>query len=105
MEECYGDGSQTRSFCYVDDLIDGLYRLVEHGEAREVGAVNLGNPVELTVSDLVRRVLSLTGSASAVVHHPLPVDDPRRRRRTSPAPPSSWAGRRGCRWSRACAPR
>ncbi|MET7242198.1 UDP-glucuronic acid decarboxylase family protein [Methylobacterium sp. EM32] len=77
----YGDGSQTRSFCYVDDLIDGLHRLMEHpAEARDIGAVNLGNPVELTVSDLVRRVLALTGSTATVVNHPLPVDDPRRRR-------------------------
>ncbi len=77
----YGDGSQTRSFCYVDDLIDGLWRLMEHeAEARDIGAVNLGNPVELTVSDLVRRVLAITDSPSAVVNHPLPVDDPRRRR-------------------------
>ena len=75
----YGDGSQTRSFCYVDDLIDGLTRLARHDGAQP-GPVNLGNPVELTVGDLVARVLAMTGSDSAVVRRPLPVDDPRRRR-------------------------
>jgi UDP-glucuronate decarboxylase len=75
----YGDGSQTRSFCYVDDLIGGLMRLCALDQPLG-GAVNLGNPAELRVSDLVRRVLALTGSASRVVHMPLPVDDPRRRR-------------------------
>ena len=75
----YGDGRQTRSFCYVDDLIDGLMRLWAVPEALP-GAVNLGNPEELEVADLVRRVLAMTGSASAVVRRPLPVDDPRRRR-------------------------
>ena len=75
----YGDGSQTRSFCYVDDLIDGLWRLMRHDGAQP-GPVNLGNPLELTVGDLVRRVVAITGSTSAVVAHPLPVDDPRRRR-------------------------
>ncbi|MEJ1160945.1 UDP-glucuronic acid decarboxylase family protein [Prosthecomicrobium sp. N25] len=75
----YGDGSQTRSFCYVSDLIDGLMRLMAH-EGQLPGAVNLGNPVELTVSDLVTRVQALTGSRSRIVHRPLPVDDPRRRR-------------------------
>jgi UDP-glucuronate decarboxylase len=75
----YGDGSQTRSFCYVDDLIDGLLRL--HAvEAPIPGAVNLGNPVELNVAELVDRVLALTGSGSGVVRCPLPADDPRRRR-------------------------
>ena len=75
----YGDGSQTRSFCYVDDLVDGLMRLMDSDSA--VGApVNLGNPNELTVSDLVDRVLALTGSKSKVTYHPLPVDDPRRRK-------------------------
>jgi UDP-glucuronate decarboxylase len=75
----YGDGSQTRSFCYVDDLVDGLVRLMA-AEGRTVGPVNLGNPVELTVGDLVERVLAMTGSGSRVVRRPLPVDDPRRRR-------------------------
>jgi UDP-glucuronate decarboxylase len=75
----HGDGSQTRSFCYVSDLVDGLMRLMDH-DGPLPGAVNLGNPNELTVSDLVRRVLALTGSNSPVVHKPLPVDDPRRRR-------------------------
>jgi len=75
----YGDGSQTRSFCYVDDLVDGLLALMRH-DGRQPGPVNLGNPNELTVADLVRRVVALTGSGGAIAHHPLPVDDPRRRR-------------------------
>jgi UDP-glucuronate decarboxylase len=73
----YGDGRQTRSFCYVSDMVDGLIRLMES----DVGdPVNLGNPDEVDVRDLVERVLRLTGSASAVVHRALPVDDPRRRK-------------------------
>jgi UDP-glucuronate decarboxylase len=75
----YGDGSQTRSFCYVSDLIDGFLRLMAY-EGPFPGAVNLGNPVELTVGDLAERVLAMTGSSSRVVTRPLPVDDPRRRR-------------------------
>lgn len=75
----YGDGRQTRSFCYVSDLIDGLMRLMDF-EGTPPGPVNLGNPAELSVGDLVERVLALTGSRSAVVARPLPVDDPRRRR-------------------------
>ncbi|WP_046862199.1 UDP-glucuronic acid decarboxylase family protein [Microvirga massiliensis] len=75
----YGDGSQTRSFCYISDLVEGFLRLMEHEDTLP-GPVNLGNPNELTVSDLVRRVLALTGSQSSVVHRPLPIDDPRRRR-------------------------
>ncbi|HEV2866546.1 MAG TPA: NAD-dependent epimerase/dehydratase family protein [Allosphingosinicella sp.] len=75
----YGDGSQTRSFCYVSDLVDGLMRLMESEEA--VGfPVNLGNPVELSVGDLVQRVVALTGSTAPVVNLPLPEDDPRRRK-------------------------
>ncbi|MFN3943704.1 MAG: UDP-glucuronic acid decarboxylase family protein [Allosphingosinicella sp.] len=74
----YGDGSQTRSFCYVSDLVDGLMRLMDSDA--DDGPVNLGNPVELTVSDLVERVLALTGSGSRTVYLPLPEDDPRRRR-------------------------
>ncbi|RDI59320.1 UDP-glucuronic acid decarboxylase family protein [Microvirga subterranea] len=75
----YGDGSQTRSFCYVSDLVDGFLRLMAY-EGKLPGAVNLGNPVELTVGDLANRVLAMTGSSSRVVRHPLPTDDPRRRR-------------------------
>lgn len=75
----YGDGSQTRSFCYVDDLVEGLMRLIRH-HGPQPGPVNLGNPIELTVSDLVARVLAITGIEAEVVHEPLPVDDPRRRR-------------------------
>src|SRR4051812_1063340 len=75
----YGDVRQTRSFCYAPDLIDGLMRLMAF-EGTLPGPVNLGNPVELTVGDLVERALALTGSQSVVVTRPLPVDDPRRRR-------------------------
>ena len=75
----YGDGSQTRSFCYASDLIEGFMRLMAH-EGPLPGAVNLGNPNELTVGDLVKRVVGMTGSRSSIVNRPLPVDDPRRRR-------------------------
>ncbi len=74
----YGSGSQTRSFCYVDDLVDGLARLMAH-DPELPGAVNLGNPSEMTVGDLVDRVLAMTASTSHVTYHPLPTDDPRRR--------------------------
>lgn len=75
----YGDGSQTRSFCFVSDLVRGLYRLGSFPAAIS-GPVNLGNPNELCVADLVRRVIEMTGSRSRTVLRPLPVDDPRRRR-------------------------
>jgi UDP-glucuronate decarboxylase len=75
----YGDGSQTRSFCYVSDLVDGFLRLMAYQGAFP-GAVNLGNPVELTVGDLADKVLAMTGSSSRLVTRPLPIDDPRRRR-------------------------
>ena len=75
----YGDGSQTRSFCYVDDMVDGLRRLMAH-DGPMPGPVNLGNPNELTVNDLAERVIALTGSRARTVTRPLPVDDPRRRR-------------------------
>jgi len=75
----YGDGSQTRSFCFVSDLVEGLQRLMAY-EGPQPGPVNVGNPQELTVSDLVERVLRLTGSTSPISHRPLPIDDPRRRR-------------------------
>src|SRR6266446_5375067 len=70
----YGDGSQTRSFCYVDDLIEGIMGLFERGGA---DPTNIGNPHEFTVRQLAERVLALTGSKSKIVERPLPVDDPR----------------------------
>ena len=75
----YGDGSQTRSFCYVDDMIEGLTRLIDSDAAAGM-PVNLGNPNELTVKQLVDVIIALTGSRSRVTHHPLPEDDPRRRK-------------------------
>jgi nucleoside-diphosphate-sugar epimerase len=72
----YGDGSQTRSFCYVDDLIRGIMSMID---ATESGPVNLGNAEEFTVADFARLVLRVTGSDSPVDHLPLPVDDPTRR--------------------------
>ena len=75
----YGDGSQTRSFCYVDDLIDGLIRLTAT-PAEVTGPVNLGNPVEFSVLELARMVIDLTTSHSRIVHRPLPEDDPKQRR-------------------------
>ena len=75
----FGDGSQTRSFCYVDDQIEGLARLMAY-DGPQPGPVNIGNPVERTVCELVQLVLRLTGSASEVVYRPLPTDDPKRRR-------------------------
>jgi UDP-glucuronate decarboxylase len=74
----YGDGSQTRSFCYVSDLTEGLYRMME--SENFIGPVNLGNPGEFTISDLAGLVLKLTKSKSKIVHHALPSDDPVRRR-------------------------
>ncbi len=75
----YGDGTQTRSFCYVDDLIEGLVRLMNSPDAI-TGPINLGNPGEFTMRQLAEEVIYLTGSASRIVHMPLPEDDPRQRR-------------------------
>ncbi|HWU51600.1 MAG TPA: UDP-glucuronic acid decarboxylase family protein [Tahibacter sp.] len=75
----YGDGSQTRSFCYVDDLIDGLLAVME-SPAGFTGPVNLGNPDELSMRELAERVLRLSGSTSRIVLQPLPADDPKMRR-------------------------
>jgi UDP-glucuronate decarboxylase len=74
----YGDGDQTRSFCYVDDLVDGLIRLME-SEDDIVGPVNLGNPTEFTIRQLAEVVIDLTGSGSKIIHRPLPQDDPKQR--------------------------
>jgi UDP-glucuronate decarboxylase len=75
----YGDGTQTRSFCYVDDLIDGILRLMSAGDDC-CGPVNLGNPVEIQVRELAEHIIRLTGSRSPLHVRPLPVDDPPRRR-------------------------
>lgn len=75
----YGDGQQTRSFCYVDDLIDGLQRLMWL-PGSVLGPVNLGNPAEVSVTELARRIIDMTGSTSRIASEPLPIDDPRRRK-------------------------
>jgi len=74
----YGDGQQTRSFCYVDDLVDGLIRLMESPDG-VTGPINLGNPGEFTIKELAENVIDLTGSKSKMVNRPLPQDDPRQR--------------------------
>lgn len=71
----YGDGNQTRSFCYVDDLVEGLVRLMETGDD-VIGPINLGNPNELTVAGLAEAILELTNSTSKLIFRPLPQDDP-----------------------------
>ena len=74
----YGDGIQTRSFCYVGDLVEGLIRLMEIGDG-VVGPVNLGNPEEFTIRQLAEIVVDIIGSASKIVHRPLPTDDSKQR--------------------------
>jgi len=74
----YGDGTQTRSFCYVDDLIDGLIRLMG-SEDDFIGPVNLGNPCEISILELAQRIIEVTGSKSEIVYKALPEDDPRQR--------------------------
>jgi UDP-glucuronate decarboxylase len=75
----YGDGQQTRSFCYVDDLVKGLMSLMNSPEG-VTGPINLGNPGEFTIKELAEQVIELTGSKSKLTHKPLPQDDPRKRR-------------------------
>ena len=75
----YGDGSQTRSFCYVDDLIDGLIRMLDSPEGF-TGPVNMGNPEEFTIRQLAETVIRMTGSRSRIIYRPLPQDDPVQRR-------------------------
>jgi UDP-glucuronate decarboxylase len=74
----YGDGSQTRSFCYMDDLIEGMVRMMNTPDL--TGPINLGNPVEFSVSELAEKVIALTGSRSKLVYKPLPQDDPTQRK-------------------------
>ncbi len=73
----FGDGSQTRSFCYVDDLVDGIFRLLHSDEAYPV---NIGNPNEMTIKEFAERIARLVGSSSSIVYKDLPVDDPKQRR-------------------------
>jgi len=74
----YGDGSQTRSFCYVDDLVDGLIRLM-NSEREVTGPINLGNPGEFSIKELAEKVVAQTASGSRIVYEPLPADDPTQR--------------------------
>jgi UDP-glucuronate decarboxylase len=73
----YGDGKQTRSFCYVDDLIEVIIRFMQ---SKEIGPINIGNPVEFFISDLAEKVIALTGSSSQISYRPLPSDDPKQRK-------------------------
>jgi UDP-glucuronate decarboxylase len=75
----YGDGSQTRSFCFVDDLIDGFYKVI-NSEPSVTGPINLGNPVEFSMLELANIVIELTGSKSQIIQSPLPSDDPKQRK-------------------------
>jgi UDP-glucuronate decarboxylase len=75
----YGDGAQTRSFCFCDDLIEGMIRMME-GPSDFVGPVNLGNPDEFTILELAQLTIELTGSSSSLIYEDLPADDPTRRR-------------------------
>jgi UDP-glucuronate decarboxylase len=75
----YGDGSQTRSFCYVDDLIEGLIRMMNSPEGF-TGPINIGNPQEFTILQLAETLIRMTGSASPIIFRPLPQDDPIQRR-------------------------
>ena len=74
----FGDGMQTRAFCYVDDLLEGMIRLMETGD-EVIGPVNVGNPHEITVRELAERIIAMTGSSSKIVFRPLPRDDPMQR--------------------------
>ena len=73
----FGDGTQTRSFCYVSDLVDGIIRLMD---ADTNDPVNIGNPHEVTIEEIARTIIKLVGSTSQIVYRPLPVDDPKQRR-------------------------
>jgi dTDP-glucose 4,6-dehydratase len=73
----FGDGSQTRSFCYVDDLVDGIFKLLHSDYA---GPVNIGNPDEITIKDFGEEIIKLTGTAQKLISKPLPKDDPKQRK-------------------------
>jgi UDP-glucuronate decarboxylase len=76
----YGDGQQTRSFCYVDDLLEGMMAMMNHTDDDFIGPVNIGNPGEFTMWELAHKVIELTGSKSQILQMPLPQDDPKQRR-------------------------
>ena len=76
----YGDGQQTRSFCYVDDLLDGMMAMMDHEDDCYIGPVNIGNPGEFTMWELAEKVIELTNSKSQILQMPLPQDDPKQRR-------------------------
>jgi dTDP-glucose 4,6-dehydratase len=73
----FGSGSQTRSFCYVSDLVDGIIRLME---SKENDPINIGNPHEMTIEEIARAIIAISGSKSQIVYRPLPEDDPKVRR-------------------------
>ena len=95
----YGDGSQTRSFCYVDDLIDGFIRLMDAPDT-VTGPVNIGNPGEFTIRQLAEIVIEMTGSRSEIVQMPLPQDDPTQRRPDITKARNCWAGNRPSRFGK-----
>ncbi len=70
----FGDGSQTRSFCYISDLVDGLIRLML---SKENDPINIGNPQEMTIEQIARQIIAMTGSTSKIIYKPLPMDDPK----------------------------
>lgn len=76
----YGDGLQTRSFCYVDDLLDGMMAMMAHPDDEFIGPINIGNPGEFTMWELAHKVIELTGTSSQILQKPLPQDDPKQRR-------------------------
>ncbi len=75
----FGDGSQTRSFCYIDDMVDGLLALMNHPDEKLTGPINLGNPAEFTIAELAQKTIELTKSKSELIYQPLPQDDPKQR--------------------------
>jgi UDP-glucuronate decarboxylase len=75
----YGSGQQTRSFCYVDDLIDGMMKMMEETDEDFIGPLNLGNPGEFTMFELAEKIIKLTGTTSQILQLPLPADDPKQR--------------------------
>jgi UDP-glucuronate decarboxylase len=89
----YGDGSQTRSFCYVDDMVEGFIRFMKSPDDF-VGPVNLGNPEERTILELAEKIRDLTGSRTEIIFKPLPQDDPKQRRPDITLQKNGWAGSR-----------